>query len=334
MSPEQAQGIEVDYRTDIWALGCVLYEMVRGQRPFQGVYDKALVYEIVNQEPEPLTGVRTGVPMELEWMVGKCLAKDREDRYGRAEDMMLDLRTLAEKLKSVGSTVLRTQPAAAPSQAGTHPAPFHGSAAVGVQPSLASQQTAAPVVASGEMSTGRRRLPWAVAALASSVAVILAVLHFSEPATRESPSAQPTTRHVVTLPDSALLALGTQYPVIGFESPALALSPDGRHLVYVGQSESGTRLYHRDLSRFEDPQPIAGTEGAVFTFFSPNSSLIGFLTQDRVKTVGLDGGDSTRSPTAPGSPAARGTLSVGLGRRYPRPGLTRPSTSARTKGAL
>ena len=108
MSPEQAQGMEVDYRTDLWALGCVTYEMVRGQRPFQGVYDQALVYEIVNQEPEPLTGVRTGVPMELEWIVGKCLAKDREDRYGRAEDMMLDLRTLAEKLKSGGSAILRT----------------------------------------------------------------------------------------------------------------------------------------------------------------------------------------------------------------------------------
>ena len=108
MSPEQAQGVEVDYRTDLWALGCVLYEMVRGQPPFQGVYYQALVYEIVNQEPEPLTGVRTGVPMELEWIVGKCLAKDREDRYNHAEDMMLDLRTLAEKLKSGGSAILRT----------------------------------------------------------------------------------------------------------------------------------------------------------------------------------------------------------------------------------
>ena len=80
MSPEQAQGIEVDYRTDIWALRCMTYEMVRGQRPFQGVYDQALVYEIVNQEPEPLTGVRTGVPMELEWIVGKCLAKEADNQ--------------------------------------------------------------------------------------------------------------------------------------------------------------------------------------------------------------------------------------------------------------
>ena len=82
--------------------------MVCGQRPFQGVYDKALLYEIVHEEYEPITGVRAGVPMELEWIVGKCLAKDREDRYNRAEDMMLDLRTLAEKLKSGKSAILRT----------------------------------------------------------------------------------------------------------------------------------------------------------------------------------------------------------------------------------
>ena len=130
MSPEQAQGMEVDYRTDIWALGCVTYEMVRGQRPFQGVYDQALVYEIVNQEPEPLTGVRTGVPMELDWMIGKCLAKDREDRYNHAEDMMLDLRTLAEKLKSGGSTILRTGVAVSDGGARDVP-PLQGLAEVG-----------------------------------------------------------------------------------------------------------------------------------------------------------------------------------------------------------
>ena len=66
MSPEQAEGAEVDRRTDIWALGCVLYEMMCGQRPCKGLYDQALVYE--------------GVPMELEVFVGKCLAKDREER--------------------------------------------------------------------------------------------------------------------------------------------------------------------------------------------------------------------------------------------------------------
>ncbi len=119
MSPEQAEGAEVNNRTDIWALGCVLYEMVCAQRAFKGLYDQALVYEILNEEHEPMTGVRAGVPMELEVFVGKCLAKDREERYKDAGDLAVDLKSLQKKLESGRSTIASAPAALSRSVAGT-----------------------------------------------------------------------------------------------------------------------------------------------------------------------------------------------------------------------
>ena len=94
MSPEQARGEAVDLRTDLWSLGAVLYEMIAGRSPFPGDYEQAVVYEILNQDPEPLTAVRTGVPMGLEWIVSKCLAKKAEDRYQTSTDLLVDLRNV------------------------------------------------------------------------------------------------------------------------------------------------------------------------------------------------------------------------------------------------
>ncbi len=100
MSPEQTTGEKLDHRADIWALGVVLYEMATGQVPFQGHYEQAILYSILNESPQPITAVRTGVPPELERIVNKCLAKCAGERYQTVSDLLADLSALKRGTES------------------------------------------------------------------------------------------------------------------------------------------------------------------------------------------------------------------------------------------
>lgn len=91
MSPEQARGEAVDYRTDIWSFGVVMYEMLTGHLPFRGEYEQAVVYSIVNVEPQPITRLRADVPIEILHIVNKALAKNPADRYTTVADVLTNL---------------------------------------------------------------------------------------------------------------------------------------------------------------------------------------------------------------------------------------------------
>src|SRR6266850_244449 len=99
MSPEQARGLPVDARTDIWSLGVVIYEMVTGRPPFEGATTSDVIVSILEREPPPLAQPSSEAPAELQRIISKTLHKDREGRYQAAKDLMIDLKSLKQDLE-------------------------------------------------------------------------------------------------------------------------------------------------------------------------------------------------------------------------------------------
>jgi Tol biopolymer transport system component/predicted Ser/Thr protein kinase len=239
MAPEQLEGKEVDARTDIFAFGAVVYEMLTGRKAFEGTSQASLIAAILEHDPPALTELVPVVPSALDRLVKKCLAKHPDSRWQTATD-------LADELRWV----------------------FDDSSQPGV---------AAPTVA---RRTSRDRLAWAAAGLALGALVAgIAV----RTAVRQPPARPPTVQRFTVEPPVADSPIRMRLPVV---------SPDGRHLVFVGKDVAGgSRLYLRSMDELE-AQPLAGTEGAFSATFSPDGESLAFITEPehKLKKVPILGG--------------------------------------------
>jgi len=130
MSPEQIEGQIVDHRTDIFSLGVLLYEMAIGERPFQGKSSPALMSSILKDVPKPVVELRSDLPRHLGRIIGRCLEKNRRDRYQTARDVFNELKALQREASSMAAP--GTRPAAGPSRTAPRPSSHSAASSSGV----------------------------------------------------------------------------------------------------------------------------------------------------------------------------------------------------------
>ncbi len=249
MSPEQARGMPVDKRADIWAFGCVLYEMLTGKQAFSGDTTTDILAAVISRDPD-----LTSVPPKLRRVLRRCMEKDPRKR-----------------LRDIGDVWALLDTAEAPPAANS-------------------------------------KRPW----IAAGAAALLAVAGwlFAWRATR--PAEYPLIRLSVDLGPDAVMGLNT----------TVAISPDGRRLVYPARGPGGKQQLATRLLDQAQPAFLPGTEGGADAFFSPDGQWICFFSGSQFKKLAVQGGapvlsGSVTAPVLGASWADADNLIVAMGAAFP-----------------
>jgi serine/threonine protein kinase/Tol biopolymer transport system component len=281
MSPEQARGLDVDGRSDIFSLGAVIYEMIARRKPFEGDTPSDTLAAILRTEPAPLSRVVPGIPSELTRIVTKALRKDREERYQVVKDLWLDLKALKQDLefqekleRSVvpGEDVLATADQRATSALPAAHTTEPRSAITSISESLS-------------IEIKRHKFGAAVALLATAFAVVAVGVLIYKVINPKLPVERFWNVKLARITNSGNAIDAT-------------ISPDGKYIVYALSDRSTQSLYIRQVNAANDklivpPAPI----GFFGLTFSPDGTELYYAVK-----ANLDSGTLYRIPVLGGTP--------------------------------
>ena len=271
MSPEQVQGLDVDHRTDIFSLGVVLYELLAGESPFKGVHETAIMYEIVNVDPAPISALKEGTDPELDHIILECLQKEKDDRCQSAKELAKDLRKIK---KSTGQTNSRAYSVL---RSSSHPS---------TSPKNSDKPSGSFVL---ELMNHRIDLskifgssvfPWVIILLLTAALVTTWLM-------LRAPSAeQIITKFSLDIGEDKVLDINSY--------PALTISHSGTLIVF----KANNKFYLRKMSSMEST-PIEGIENGSSPFFSTDDKWLIFFRNAKLEKISLSGGTPITLADAP-----------------------------------
>jgi serine/threonine protein kinase len=236
MAPEQLAGHEADTRSDIFAFGAIVYEMATGRRAFEGTSAATVIGAVLHTDPPLVSSLQPLAPPALDRIVARCLAKDPDERWQTARDLLLELKWIAQHV---------------------------------AQPAVDHQ---------------RRRTDKNPALVAAALAALaIAAIVFAVPYLRRAPVDNLAVRFTFSPPKELKPA------EVRFGGP-VTISPDGRRLAYVATGTDGRQLLWIHPLDAPVPRALAGTDGAAYPFWSPDSRFVAFFADGRLKRIDAAGG--------------------------------------------